>query len=93
MTAPRITWIRAGDRYPDLKHDLDHFLALDGDEEIGVVKWIGLGPDCGWFWSMTLVHPGAPFKRPTWGQCATRAQAARALGACYSALRAWFGLE
>ena len=31
MTAPRITWIRAGDRYPDLKHDLDNFLALDGE--------------------------------------------------------------
>ena len=31
MTAPRITWIRAGDRYPDLKHDLDHFIALDGE--------------------------------------------------------------
>ena len=27
----RITWIRAGDRYPDLKDDLDHFLALDGE--------------------------------------------------------------
>jgi len=25
----RITWIRAGDRYPDLKDDLDNFLALD----------------------------------------------------------------
>ena len=34
----RITWIRAGDRYPDLKHDLDNFIALDGETEIGVVK-------------------------------------------------------
>ena len=59
MTAPRITWIRAGDRYPDLKHDLDNFIALDGEAEIGLVKWVETGPDHGWFWSMTLVHAGS----------------------------------
>ena len=44
MTAPRITWIRAGDRYPDLKHDPDRFLALDETgAEIGLVKWVETG--------------------------------------------------
>ena len=47
------------------------------------MKWVETGPDHGWFWSMTLTHPGPPFRRPTWGQTATRAQAARALNACY----------
>jgi len=91
--APRITWIRAGDRYSDLEDDPDHFLALDGEAEIGVVKWVETGPDHGWFWSMTLVHPGAPFKLPTLGQCATRGQAEQELIACYTAFRAWFGIE
>ena len=94
MTAPRITWIRAGDRYPDLKHELDHFLALDArGTEIGLVKWVETGPDHGWFWSMLLVHPGPAFKRPTSGQCATRGQAARELGACYAHFRAFYGVE
>ena len=31
VTAPRITWIRAGDRYPELADDPDYFLALDAD--------------------------------------------------------------
>ena len=42
---------------------------------------------------MTLVHAGAPFKRPTWGQSATRGLAARELGACYAHFRAFYGVE
>ena len=90
----RITWIRAGDRYPDLKDDLDHFLALDETSEVGVVKWVETGPDHGWFWSHDgRRHPGPAFKRPTCGQCATRGQAAQELGACYGAFRAYYGIE
>ena len=32
---------------PDLKHDLDNFIALDGEAEIGLVKWVETGPDHG----------------------------------------------
>jgi len=89
---PRITWVRAGDRYPELADDLDHFIALDGENEVGLVKWVETGPDHGWLWSMRATAPGPAFKRPTFGQCATRAQAARELGACYGAFRGWFGI-
>ena len=57
------------------------------------MKWVETGPDHGWFWSMTLVHAGPAFKRPTWGQCATRGKAARELGACYADFRAYYGVE
>ena len=87
-----LRWVRVGDLEPDLKHDLDNFIALDGDTEVGVVKWVETGPDHGWVWSMTLTHPGPVFKRPTYGQCATRGQAARELGACYGAFRAYYGI-
>ena len=58
-----------------------------------MAKWVETGPDRGWFWSMTLVHPGAAFKLPTSGQCATRGLAAQELIACYTAFRLWFGLD
>ena len=93
MTAPRITWIRAGDRYPDLKDDLDNFLALDEtNAEVGLVKWVEAGPDYGWFWSMTLTHEGPAFNLPTRGQSATRGQAAQELIVCYRAFRAYYGI-
>ena len=62
------------DRDPDLKNDPDNFLALDADgTEIGLVKWVETGPDHGWFWSTTRRRaPGPAFRRPTFGQCATR---------------------
>jgi len=91
---PRITWVRAGDRYPELADDPDYFLALDADgTEVGLVKWVETGPDQGWFWSMVLVHPGPAFMLPTFGQCATRAQAAQELIACYTAFLAYYGIE
>ena len=93
MSQPRLTWVRAGDRYPELADDLDHFLALDGEKEVGLVKWVETGPDHGWFWSMTLVHPGPAFRLPTNGQCATRGQAAQELIACYTAFLAYYGIE
>ena len=57
------------------------------------MKWVETGPDHGWFWSMRATAPGPAFKRPTFGQCATRAQAARGLGACYGHFRAYYGLD
>jgi hypothetical protein len=91
--APRLTWVRIGNRYPDLKHDPDRFVALDRGEEVGVVKLLGRGRDAGsWYWSMWLTHPGPAFRRPTNGTMPTRKEAAVALCACYGAFRAWFGI-
>ena len=38
MTASRLTWARATDRYPDAA--TDSFIALDGETEVGFVKLI-----------------------------------------------------
>jgi hypothetical protein len=91
---PRLTWIRAGDRYSDLRDDPDHFLALDADGEmIGVVKLVPSPAGKEWMWSMLATHPGPAFRMPTNGRCETRREAARELVACYTAFRAWFGIE
>ena len=91
--SPRLHWIRAGDRYPDLKDETDDFIALAGETEVGVVKWIESGPDHGWVWSMTLVSPG-----PAFGCRRTVAarRAARRHGSCanrYAAFRRYYGLD
>ena len=39
----RVTWIRIGDFYPDLKAEQDHFLALDGKSAVGIVRLIESG--------------------------------------------------
>ena len=91
----RLTWVRAGNRYPDLKGERDHFLALDGEVEVGVVKLVTTGaPEEGQFqWSMLLTHPGPEFRRPTSGTCLTRGAAALELLNCWRAFRDWFGIE
>ena len=67
---------------------------LDADgTEIGLVKWVETGGS-----RLVLVHdagdvPGPAFMRPTVGQSATRGQAARELGACYAAFRAFYQIE
>ena len=38
-------------------------------------------------------HAGPAFKRPTWGQSATRGQAAQELATCYKAFRKYYGIE
>ena len=81
-TIRRLVWMRAVDRDPDLEDDLDHFIALDGEEEVGVVKSGRAGPDCGMDLVHVATHPGPAFKLPTFGQCATRGQAAQELIAC-----------
>ena len=43
MTA-RVTWVRVGDRYPDFETERDHFLALDREFIVGVVRLIMHGP-------------------------------------------------
>ena len=93
MTSPQLHWIRAGDHYPDLKNEADDFIALDGETEVGVVKWIESGPDHGWLWSMLLVHPGPAFRLPTNGRCETRAEAAHELIACWRAFRLYYGID
>ena len=73
MTASRLTWVRVGHLYPDLKGEPDHFIAMDGETEVGLVKLVVLGPDEGrWLWSMLLTHPGPPFGRPTNGTWSAR---------------------
>ena len=88
-TFRRLTWVRAGDHYPDLKDEPDHFIALDDGVEVGVVKLVTTGgPEEGRFlWSMLLTHPGPAFKRPTNGTCLTRGAAARELLECWRAFR------
>ena len=61
---PRITWIRAGDRYPELADDLDHFIALDGEEEVGVVKLVLSPAGSEWMWSMLLTQGEVHKPRP-----------------------------
>jgi hypothetical protein len=90
---PQITWARAGDLDPDLAHDPDHFLAFDGETNIGVVKLVPSPAGAEWLWSLYLVHPGPAFGSPTNGLCKTRGQAARELQACYAAYRAFYGLD
>jgi hypothetical protein len=89
-----VTWVRIGDRYPDLKGELDHFLALDGEAEVGMVRFNPAGIDAGsWMWSMLLVHPGPAFRRPRSGTTPTRRAAARELLECWRAFRRWYGMD
>ena len=83
-TTRRLTWVRAVDRYPDLEDDLDHFIALDGEVEVGVVKLMPAPAGEEWMWSMWLTHPGPAFKRPTNGRTPTRG---KRRGSCSNAGR------
>ena len=89
----RLRWIRVGDRYADATN-LDSFIALNGEEEVGVVKRIDLGPEEGqWMWSMLLTHPGPAFNRPTNGTCEDRLEAVRELHECWGAFRKFYGVD
>jgi hypothetical protein len=92
-TSRRLTWVRAGERYPDLEDDPDHFIALDGKAEVGVVKLVPAPGGAEWMWSMLLTHPGPAFRRPNNGRTATRGEAVRELVECWRAFREWFGIE
>ena len=71
----------------------NHFVALDRKgKDIGVVKWIESGPDKGWLWSMTRVHPGRPFLDRS-SMEKTRRDAALAHVASWKAFRKWYGIE
>jgi hypothetical protein len=88
-----LTWLRVGARYRDLKGEPDHFLALDGSEEIGFVRLLGRGRDAGsWYWQMWLSAPGPIFPHPTTGTMPTRKEAAVELRECYEAFRAFYGI-
>ena len=43
----RLTWVRAGDRYPDLPTIPITSSPSTARTEVGVVKWVGTGPDHG----------------------------------------------
>ena len=89
----RIGWVKISDVDPTMKGVENHFVALDGDgEDIGVVKWIESGPDKGWLWSMTRVHPGKPFLDRS-GMEKTRKEAALALVGGYRAFLKWYRIE
>jgi hypothetical protein len=95
MTAPRLAWVRVGDRYPDLKGVPDYFLALDGEEEVGLVRrdLTGSSDEGRWIWSMLLRHPEPSFRQPTNGACETRLLAVREFHECWHAFRKWFGID
>jgi len=79
VTSQRITWVRAGERHPDLAGEPDHFIALDGETEVGVVKLVPAPAGAEWIWSMLVGHPGPAFTRLTNGRTQTRGEAAREL--------------
>ena len=88
----RPTWVRTIDRYPDTT-SADDFIAMDGETEVGMVKFMAIGIDAGsWMWSMLLTHSGPAFSRPTNGLTPTRKEAARDLIACWQKFRAYYGL-
>ena len=91
-TSHRLTWVREGARYPVVS-DLDSFIALDGEAEVGVVKLVPAptGQE-EWMWSMLLVR-GPAFNRPTNGRTQTRGGAVRELLECWGAFRAYYGIE
>jgi hypothetical protein len=92
-TVRRPTWVRESDRYPDATA-VDSFIAMDGETEVGVVKFMATGIDAGsWMWSMLLTHPGPAFRRPTNGLTPTRKEAAHDLVKCWHKFRAYYGIE
>ena len=81
-----VTWIRAGDRYPDRKDEPDSFIALDGNTEIGAVVFVAKGADAGsWQWSLRHPHLGSASTPLATGTMPTRKEAARELLACWQA--------
>ena len=88
-----VTWIHAGDRYPYLKVEPDHFLALDeAGADIGVVRLVESGPEpCVWLWAMVRTRSARPpFPRPRSGTTATRSEAAKALVSAWRSFRIWY---
>ena len=88
----RLVWMRAVDRDPDLEDDLDHFIALDGEEEVGVVKLVPAPASEVWVWSLWLTHPGPAFRLPTNGRTRARGEAVRELLECWQ-VPGWFAIE
>ena len=90
----RVTWIRIGDSYPDLKAEKDHFLALDGKSAVGIVRRIegrpGLRP-------LALEHGASPARKTVPATAerheGNRSQAAKASVETWRHFRKWYGLE
>jgi hypothetical protein len=76
-----VEWERIPEGVPE---DLQ---ALDGDEIVGRVYRIPLGPERGlWFWTMTVVRPGPRVTFPTNGTEARRGDAGRRVVEAYERL-------
>ena len=89
-----VSWARIGDVQPDLKGEQHHFVALDDDGDVGIVRQIEAGGKTGqWMWSLTRVHRGPPLNRPRSGSCTTRGEAARELITCWRNFRRYYGLD
>ena len=89
-TDPILTWCGIGERYPERADELDLFLALEGDVEVGGVRFIGSGVHAGsWAWALKLANPAPGFNRPIDGMTPTAREAAHELLDCYTAFRKW----
>ena len=76
-----VEWERIPDGVPE------DFQALDGDEIVGRVYQIPLGPERGlWFWTMTALRPGPRLPPPTHGTEARRGDAGRRVVEAYERL-------
>ena len=83
----------SGHRYPDPNGEHDHFLALDEELEVGLVKRIQSGADQGrWLWSVTQATAD-PLEMPQHGTTETRDEAARELVVCWAAVRKSYALD
>ena len=91
----RISWVRIGDIHPDMRAELNHFVALDAaGADIGIVRRIEHGPERGWWlWSMTRVHPGPPLNIPRSGTTETRGEAEKALVGRWRRFRRYYRIE
>ena len=96
MTDPAaIMWVSSTARYPDLKDEVQYFIALDADgHDIGIVRRVEHGRESGeWQWFLTRINPGAPLNRPRDGTAETASEAARALVECWLAFRKYYRLD
>jgi hypothetical protein len=74
LTTPQLRLVSGWTRYPDLRDEPEHFLALNAvGTEVGSVKRTGT-PDAGWDWALGLRHPDLTFPESITGSCATRGE-------------------
>jgi hypothetical protein len=83
IPTPQLRLVSGWSRYPDLRDEPEHLIALDAaGREVGSVKPGSLDPGR-WDWALHLGCSGAVLPQPIIGSCATRDEAAQALAQCY----------